>query len=207
MLGLSGRKPAAGRFWEWLDANTRRIQSGLKARGQKISAEIAEAFERSYPDLVWEISVSESGPWLFCVSANGDRALFPRVKQAVAEAPDLPGWRVQAFRPRGALTAEIDMDGRQLGYDDIWCSVEPLDGGIDLTLWIRGLDAESDAALSRAALVLLDNAVGEYDAATRIKQLGRGPLPPGPLEKNTALFPLLFPLADLPRFFDNEESE
>jgi hypothetical protein len=195
----------AGHFWNWLIANTQRIQAGLKGNAQSISAEIAQAFDRSYPDLLWEISVSSHSPWLFCISANGNRDLFPRVKQAVAEAPSLPGWKIQAFRPRGALTAEIELSGTKLGYDDIWCSVEPLDGGIDLTLWIRGLDEASDAALSRAALVLLDNAVGEYDAATRIRQLGRGPLPTEPLEKNTESFPLLFPLSDLPKFFDNEE--
>jgi hypothetical protein len=205
MFGTSPKKPTARRFWEWLAANTDRIQSSLKEDSQSISAEVAQAFEQSYPDLLWEVSVSDSSPWLFCISADGNRDLFARVKQAVSEAPALPRWKVQAFRPRGALTAEIEIAGKKLGYDDIWCSVEPLDGGVDVTLWIRGLDAESDQALSRAAIILLDNAVGEYDAATKIKQLGRGPLPPRPLKKNSESFPLLFPLADLPKFFDNEE--
>ena len=60
-------------------------------------------------------SPSKSGPWLFCVSANGNRDPFGQILRAVRAAPEVPGWKVQAFRPRGPLTAEIEMGGRTLG--------------------------------------------------------------------------------------------
>jgi hypothetical protein len=154
-------------------------------------------FKRSFPALVWEVSPAGSGPWLFCVSANGNRDLFPQVLLAVREAPDIPGWKVQAFRPRGSLTAEIDMGGRTLGYDDIWCSVQPSGGGVRVTLWVRGLTRESDPVLSPAVLILLDNAVGEYDAVAKITQLDRGPLPENPVRRAD-----FFPLAELPSYLD-----
>jgi hypothetical protein len=197
MFGLFGSKAGTHRFWDWLAANTERIQSGLKQDPQSATAEIRRAFKQSYPDLTWEVSPVKSGPWLFCISADGNPNLFPKVQLAIHDAPEVPGWKIRAFRPRGSLTAEIDMGGRKLGYDDIWCSVEPLTGGVRVKLWIRGLSPQSDRALSPAAAILLDNAVGEYDAVMKIKQLDRGPLPPGPQKTDR-----FFPLTELPQFLD-----
>jgi hypothetical protein len=198
MFGLFGKKTASDDFWSWLAANTARIQSGLKQNPQGLTEEIREAFKKSYPDLVWEISPAPSPPWVFCVSADGKRELFPIVEKAVQAAPKLPGWKVQAFRPRGKTQdVEIEMGNWKLGYEDIWCRVERMDAGVRLMLLIRGLNRESDKILGRAALILLDNAVGEYDSVMKIKQLDRGPLPPNPLRSNA-----IFPLSDLPRFLD-----
>jgi hypothetical protein len=198
MLGLFRKNAAAGGFWDWLAANTTRIQPGLKQNPQGLGEEIGRAFKRSYPDLSWEISPTPSPPWLFCVSADGNGKLFPKVTQAIREAPELPGWKVQAFRPRGALTAEIDLGGHTLGYEDVWCSPGALPGGVRVTLWIRGLDPQADQVLSRAALILLDNAVGEYDAVMKIKQLDCGPLQPNPRRTDS-----FFPLHELPRYLDH----
>jgi hypothetical protein len=45
-----------------------------------------------------------------------------------------------------------------------------------VTLWIPGLEEEGDRERAGAALVLLDNAVGEYDAVVKIRSLQRRPL-------------------------------
>ena len=198
MFGISKKQPAIGRFWQWLATNTARVQSADGTNFGVIAQEIGKVFAAEYPGLTWEITRAKSGPWLFCVSAEGNKALFPRVRQEVSAAPALPGWTIQAFRPRGSLNAAIEMNGRKLTYDDIWCSVEAKGGGAAVTLWIRGLDEQNDSALGGAALVLLDNAVGEYDAVIKISQLNRGALPSEP--KETATF---FPLALLPAYLDS----
>jgi hypothetical protein len=197
MLRFFRRKIRSPSFWDWLAANTVRIQQELKEDPQGASKEIRRAFKQFYPDLVWESSPAESGPWLFCVSADGDRKLFPQVEQAVKAAPMLSEWKVIAFRPRGSLDAEIEMGGRKLGYEDIWCSVDAGTEGVDAKLWIRGLNPDSDEALSSAALILLDNAIGEYDAVMKINQLDRGPLLDNPQKTDR-----FFPLAELPKYLD-----
>jgi hypothetical protein len=201
MFGLFGSKGGTHKFWDWLAANTDRIQSNFKQDPQSASEEIRRAFRRSYPDLTWEVSPSKTGPWLFCISADGNPKLFPKVELAIQDAPEVPGWKIQAFRPRGSLTAEIDMGGKKLGYDDIWCSVQAFSGGVRVKLWIRGLNPQSDRILSPAAAILLDNAVGEYDAVMKIKELDRGPLPANPQRTDE-----FFPLVELPRFMDSVES-
>jgi hypothetical protein len=197
MFGMFGRKARVEGFWGWLAANTSRIQAARDQDIPRVTEEIREEFAKSFPGLVWEITRASSATWLFCVSADGDPKLFPRVEEAVRAAPAIPGWEIQAFRPRGSLNVTLDKGGRTLGYDDIWCSVVPRDGGVHVTLWIRGLSQQTDKALSGGALILLDNAVGEYDAVTRIKQLDRAPLPANP--QRSADF---FPLAELPGFLD-----
>ncbi len=186
-------------FWDWLARNTGRVQTRLKRESQSDAqaVEIATRFEKAFPGLTWEISPADRGPWMFCISANGDRALFPRIERAVREAPKIEGWTIQAFRPRGALEATITMDGQTLGCDDIWCEVERIKGGISLVLHIRGVTPETEESMSNAALVLLDNAVGEYDAATKIGRLDLALLEGRPRGRED-----FFPLRDLPAFLD-----
>ena|SRR5579871_2098963 len=197
MFGFLKKKATATSFWDWLTKNTDRIQSSLARNPQGISEEIGRMFERSFPGLVWELSPAAQPPWLFCVSADGNPDLFPAVINAVNAAPTMPGWQVQAFRPRGSLTVEIEMGHRTMGYEDIWCQVQPLAGGVHVTLRIRGLTPELGPMLGPAALILLDNAVGEYDAGMKIKRLDQGPLPEAPQRTDS-----FFPLSELPPFLD-----
>jgi hypothetical protein len=203
MLGWFRKRRSSAGFWDWLSANTSRIQASFRDKERQrraTSEEITHVFNESYPGLDWEITLAPSPPWRFSVSANGDRNLFARVEQVVSEAPDILGWTIQAFRQRGDLRGEITMEGRTLTCEDIWCSVEPEDGGVNLTLWIGGLSPETEEVLTTAALILLDNAVGEYDAATKIKQIGTCPLPPEPCKTYD-----FFPLRELPGFLDHQQ--
>jgi hypothetical protein len=184
-------------FWKWVADNTARIKEGFKKDSRGTAEEIGEQFSNAYPDLVWEICVANDEPWTFCVSANANLELFPQVQQAVEEAPAIPGWTVQAFRPRGSLDGEIKMDGQTLGYDDVWCEALMVGGRAEVVLHIRGATVETEQTLTHASLILMDNAVGEFDAATRI------------LIRNIALLVepptatgQFFPLRDLPAFLD-----
>src|SRR5262249_18461644 len=131
-------------------------------------------------------------------SADGNAELFPAVQEVVAAAPAIPGWAVKAFRERGPLDVSLEFGGRALSYDDIWFTAVRKGDGLAVTLWIKGLTRENDGMLSRAALILLDNALGEYDAVTRIVELNRGPLPANPDTR-----PGLHPLSQLPELVDH----
>ena len=184
-------------FWAWLLANASRIQAAGREGAGDVAEELTRRFKKSYPDLVWEVTPNDSGPWIFCVSADGNPELFDAVKSAVAAAPPIPGWEIKAFRQRGSLDAVIQMHGRKLGYDDIWCDVEPAGAQARVTLLVRGLTVESAEELLGAALVLLDNAVGEHDSVVKIGELNNGRLPTKPVK--SARF---FPLSELPAYLD-----
>jgi hypothetical protein len=188
----------SGDFWTWLRANASRIQAAGREGARKVTDELSHAFKKSYPDLVWEVTPNDTGPWILCVSADGNPELFGAVTSAVADAPPIPGWEIKAFRQRGSLVAVIEMHGRKLGYDDIWCDVEPDGVQARVTLLVRGLTAELAEQLLGAALVLLDNAVGEHDSVAKISELHNGPLPSKPVRS-----PTLFPLSELPGYLDS----
>jgi hypothetical protein len=184
-------------FWDWLAANTSAIQDSTGRAIDPMREEVGRVFQSYYPDLVYEISLQKSGPRLFCVSADGDVKRFPRVIDVVNNAPAIEHWRIQAFRTRGSLDGVIDFGGSTLGYDDLWCEIEPARDGFDVCLFIRGLTPDPDRQLGGAALLLLDNALGEFDAAARIKALRRAPLPDRPQRSES-----FFPLAELPAMMD-----
>jgi hypothetical protein len=185
-------------FWSWLRDNASRIQAAGREGAGSAADELSRAFKKSYPDLVWEITPSDSGPWIFCVSADGNPELFAAVKSAVADAPPIPGWDIKAFRQRGSLDAVIEMHGRKLGCDDIWCEVEAEGSQARVTLLVRGLTVDLAEQLLGAALILLDNAVGEYDSVAKISELNNGPLPSKPQRS-----PTFFPLSELPAYLDS----
>jgi hypothetical protein len=201
MFGMSKRAAKKGAFWNWLADNSARIRTGLGQDSAPFADEIGEQFKKDFPNLVYEICVSANDPWTFCVSANGDPALFAQVEKAVQEAPTIEGWKVAAFRPRGSLDAEITMDGHKIGYDDIWCEAQMVEGKANVVLHIRGATVENEEALSHASLILMDNAVGEYDATTRLVVRDIAMLKEPPMATDQ-----FFSLRDLPAFLDRQDN-
>ena len=89
------------------------------------------------------------------------------------------------------------MNDRTLGYENIWCEVEPDGTRARVRLLVSGLTLDSAETLLGAALVLLDNAIGEHDSVVKIAELDNGPLPENPTKS-----PTFFPLSELPAFLD-----
>lgn len=197
MFSLFKKQKESSDFWQWLRANTSRIQSGDRKAVGTIPGEISVAFKKFYPSLVWEITPKMTGPWIFSISADGNRDLFDQVRAVTAAAPPISGWEIVAFRQRGSLDVTLDINGQTLDYDDIWCTVEPVGSQARVTLHIRRLAQTSSEQILGASLVLLDNAIGEYDAVMKILDLNNAPLPAHLTKSDT-----FFPLRELPAYLD-----
>jgi hypothetical protein len=184
-------------FWEWFAQNADQIRTaGAEQVRDGIAPELGTRLKQCHPGLVWEIA-ADSDEWEMCISADGNRDVFPAVTEVVEAAPAIPGWAIRAFRQRGALDVRLEFGDFVLTYDDIWFTADRVGDGLSVTLWIKGLTQETDRMLSQGALILLDNALGEYDAVTRIVELNRGPLPKTPETR-----PGLHPLSQLPEMVD-----
>jgi hypothetical protein len=197
MFSFFKRRRSSTDFWRWLAANTSRIQGGGRNALGHFSIEISRTFERSFPDLTWEITSAETGPWRFCISADGNVELFAQVRETVAAAPHIEHWMIDAFRQRGSLDAVIEMNGKKLSYDDIWCEVAPVGSKANVTMCVNGLTEANAEQVLGAALILLDNALGEHDSIVRIADLSNRPLSTNPVRSAT-----FFPLSDLPAYID-----
>jgi hypothetical protein len=93
-------RPPPEEFWSWFAANAermRRTHPELLVRDPGLRG----ALDRYQAGLIPEFHAREvEGRRQIIISADGDRDLFPAVETLVAAAPDIPGWRVIAFRPR-----------------------------------------------------------------------------------------------------------
>jgi hypothetical protein len=95
-----------GAFWSWFQARRHDIEHDVASIRQMggpsnlITDELGERLRANWPDLVHEIGRAGDGMFELIISADGIRERFPVVTECVKNAPELPGWRFIAFRPR-----------------------------------------------------------------------------------------------------------
>jgi hypothetical protein len=106
-------------------------------------------------------------------------SVFPAVQRLVAVAPDLPSWRITAFRPATGPSV-IKVGSCTLTPSDVRFLAEARDGKLDLTLFIKDMDRHDEQSLSSAVFLCLDAMLGEYDAQMKIGKVDWNPLPEGP---------------------------
>lgn len=186
---MHNKKARTESFWEWLAANGERVRAEIKSNTREIYEEVSDAFHRQYPNLIVEMSYTDREVTLN-VTADGRVEKFPRVIKLVQSAPQVPGFKVEAFRPRGRIEGiKLQIADHTLGIDDVWCSAEPTGNQLHLTLWVRGLTEENEKPLRMGAKLLVDHTAGEFDTGTKIASIEYEPLPDNP-DDNAILFPL-----------------
>lgn len=87
---------------------------------------------------------------------------------------------MRAFRSRAKIAgSRITFGPHKLGTEDIFATVQAADTGrVTVTLFVRGL-AETPG-LGRAAEILYQHAIGEYDAVKVVSKMETVPLPDPP---------------------------
>lgn len=164
-------------FWSWFAAEIAPAGSaGLD--DDRLIARLETQLKQVHPDLGFELWEPDDGTVHFVISADGLTGLFPDVVDLVRAAPSMDGWQVTAFRPRRSVGAKIRALGTELSGDQIWYHFDTDEGGLRLSLFIDGHEDQDWEMLCAASGVLLDMALGEYDAATRIARLEYCPLAP-----------------------------
>jgi hypothetical protein len=188
-------KAAGDAFWAWFAETIAPLGvGGLDDDG--IVARIDAEFGKLYPDLAFELWGPDDGTVDFVISADGQTLLFQKVLELVRSAPTMPGWRVVAFRPRRSVKARISAMGHQLSGDQIWYHCEPENGRLRVSLFVEDLRDDNWDIMCATSCVLLDMALGEFDAATKIAALEHYPLN----DETRTLAPK--PLAQLPAELD-----
>lgn len=188
-------KAACNPFWAWFAETIAPLGvGGLDDDG--IVARIDAEFGKLYPELAFELWGPDGDTVDFVISADGQTPLFQDVLELVRSAPRMPGWRVVAFRPRRSVKARVSAMGHQLSGDQIWYHCEPENGRLRVSLFVEDLRDDNWDILCATSCVLLDMALGEFDAATKIAALEHYPLN----DETRTLAPK--PLAQLPAELD-----
>lgn len=192
---LFGRKDGTPEleFWKWFESNSDELK-GVVDCTENICGELNTRMTRIDEGLVFAFGPAEDGAREFIVSADGNRKIFPVVQRLVAAAPDIPGWRIIAFRPAAGFGMEMRIGEATLDPDDILYLAKVEDGFVNLTLYLKkDLPDASEEDISWAVFLLLDYGLGEYIVETKIGGVEIQPLPHGELSTD------LTPLKELPK--------
>lgn len=176
MLSMFQKRDPITEFWRFFASFEPRLGAAIDAgdttKIKQMVGALQEHLHRIDPRLCFEFGKAGDGVKEFCVTPDGNRALFERAEKVAAAAPAIEGWRIFAFKRRKDLSevavqlGEAKLCADQIGYI---CDFDRLP--LSLTLWLDAPDDAPRAALEGVCNVFLDCALGEYDAVTGIKSL------------------------------------
>lgn len=154
-------------FWRWFAQNQAQIFD-FEQNQEEVFDSLQEQLQKVHENLVFEISRVFEGKREFVISADGIREAFPAVESLYACAPDLPNWEIIKFRPRIAPNFSISFGEKEMTVDDIMFSLEPDDGKIGISLYLKDYKASEHEQFAGIAYLFLDGALGEYDVETKV---------------------------------------
>lgn len=175
----------AGTFFDWLSTNENelalQISQSDAVGGLKV---LTEKIHETHPRLVVELAVDRTplGVQTIVISADGDPAKFDEVKQFVAAAPTrLKHFKIVAFRQRRQGDEKIQVEGQEFSTADFFYrELRRSEGKLDIEILVKGMNAENNAKMIKAATLLLDGALGEYDSATKLGEVNLTTMPADP---------------------------
>lgn len=169
-FGLKAWASAEAEFWQWFNSNEARLFEVEGTQGNVFDA-LSAALTKVHPDLTFEFGPKESGRREFILSAGGTRQAFPVVSALVKAAPELPRWKIVAFRPRRNVLSIVTLGGVTLSPHDVRFTYQTEGDRLGVTLYIKGYNPARRGAYANAGYFLLDELLGEYDAETRISYI------------------------------------
>jgi hypothetical protein len=174
---LRGGSPEE-RFWNWFAYNSVDLTTVATCQ-EPVCGKLSSELQKVCKGLAFAFGPTEGGRREFVVSADGKKELFPAVHSLVAAAPQIPGWKIIAFRPGGSFFS-VQVGGVEIGPEDIWFRADDNGSKVDLLLSVKGMTEGDLKTIGGAVFLLLDHAVGEYEVGTRIGKVGFSPLPSDP---------------------------
>jgi hypothetical protein len=182
------------RFWTWFQQNDE-LLFDFERDQDRIFDALAKALASVATDLTFEFGPHADGRRDFVISAGGIKSAFPAVKALVVAAPELPRWRVIAFRPRRAPIMTITFGDRTVRAEDVEFCLLSNGRELGIYLFFDGYREDEKATWGHIGYLLLDEALGEYDVETKV-----GPIRFFPSDAHPEL--ARSPLPELPAMFD-----
>jgi hypothetical protein len=175
--GCSNRSPEKSitAFWSWFSTEYETTHSPtLTATEDRESVKISKRLQAINKDLTWKFGAQDETKQALIISAGGNKKLFPLVKEIVADAPKMEHWKVVAFKPRIEKLEPVEIDGLMVSPEDIFFTAQPHDGVVDVCILLDHTIPLATA--EKIAVVMLDQALGEYEAATKIGKITFAPI-------------------------------
>lgn len=157
-------------FWEWFVDHSAELRQ-VKTGGEQICDDLMGRLQRLHKSLCFAFGPEVDGRREFVISADGIRAGFPAVQGLADSAPEMPGWRVTAFRPATGFRAQLVIGNGTYSVDDIWFSARPSGRTLDLVLFMKFPVEVDEKGMHQIAFLLLDHGLGEYAVAMALGRI------------------------------------
>jgi len=182
------------RFWEWFIKNDERIFHFEKNQN-RIFTELGKSLAKINKYLTFEFGPINNGVREFVISADGIKEAFPVVESLHSKAPDLSNWKFTKFRPRRS-PMDLQFGDIYIKPEDVLATLNKDGSKVDITVFLKGAGGANDQLYQRAAFIILDQAIGEYDMETKVGLIQTLPYnSPSTIDKVS--------LAELPTLFDS----
>lgn len=182
-------------FWQWFTANEKRltcIDTSDTAKAGKFIEELIENIKPFNPWLKALAGPHGDGRHELIITSDGDIALFCKAEELVAAAPEIKGWLFTPHKPpMGPENIRIMMFGKEFSSDTLhfYAHVNELyPDEVSIILTHPEYSIEDDQQFQAAAMIYLENTLGEVNTATKIDWYEMGP-PPQP-ENGIELIPM-----------------
>lgn len=153
-------------FWKWFERNEAALFD-FERDQEKVFDQLEAAMHKVHPSLTFELGPKHDGQCEFVISADGDREAFPKVESLFGSAPALPRWKFVKFRSRRE-PSDLEYKGVSIKARSVSVLLEPDGGKAGLTVIIPGYTKAAHATYAEIAVLLLDQALGEFDVETRV---------------------------------------
>ncbi len=156
------------RFWKWFVKNQEMLFH-FERDQETIFDKLSAKMDKVHPDLTFEFSsVRENRKREFVISAGGIRAAFPAVKSLFIQAPMLERWEFVKFRQRCYPLMEVNFGGKAVNPEDVHFNMYKDDDKVGIILFFDGYNEVEEDTYASIGFLLLDEALGEYDIATKV---------------------------------------
>lgn len=131
------------------------------------------------------------------ITADGNSALFPLVRNIVDAAPPIDGWTIFALKPKLGLPETTCWENCVVNLSDVVFDPLELDGsGLGLHFFVPGIEAKDFRNAHNAILRALDHGLGEEKFAAAVQYTEVRAMPAGEEVTN------YIPIHDLEKFIE-----
>ena len=168
MLLINNRPERILEFWSWFDEHKFHYMDDEDDWDPDLFI-LQEKLESIDLSLRLEIESDTQDNYHLIISAMGFLESFPLVKEVVAKAPDIQGWKIIPFKQPLGEQFTIQNQYFTLDSDDLHFWPFWDDENLDIILYAADIKGTDEDILLYYAREVVIYCIGEYDTATKVR--------------------------------------